>query len=488
LAVGFRIASDAADATPEYRTRLLGAALVIEEDLRKAEIVSNPMVDRGAARVVTMATVQALEVDWLWPGRLPAGMITVLDGPPDIGKSTVIVDIISRLTTGRPFPDESQGSRSAADVVLLGYEESPEHTVRPRLDAAGADPSRVHLLVDIGGRMPRLPDDGEAIERVVRDRGARLVVVDPVSAYIGQADFHRDNEVRAALAPLALIAERTGAAVLMVRHLRKAGGTDAIGRGLGSIATSALARTGLMLLAHPDDPKVRVLTWFKMNVARKPPSLRWRWAGSDGPPRVVWEGTCDLTADEILARQDRAHRLGGATGEAPTAVDTAEQWLMDQLRDHGEAPVTEIDERARREGISDKTLQRARRRLGVRARRENVTGGAPGKGRWLLAAPSIGRKGNEGPVQAEKASDKFKGAENSTLATLNIERSEVAANPTQVEALGGAFKTAKVKKANATVAALNRGSEGCQQALATFADGEALPLEDTGTDEVDGWT
>ena len=103
--------------------------------------------------MVRLADVQARSVDWLWPGRLPTGMPAVLDGESGGGKSTVTIDLAARLTTGRPFPGEERG-RPPADVLLLGHEDSPEHTIRPRLDAAGADVSRVHLLQEIGVLAP----------------------------------------------------------------------------------------------------------------------------------------------------------------------------------------------------------------------------------------------------------------------------------------------------------------------------------------------
>jgi hypothetical protein len=337
------------------------------------------------AHVVNLGEIESREVDWLWPGRLPAGMIAVLDGPPSAGKSTIVIDIVARLTTGRPLPDEPSGdARPAVSVVLLGHEDSPEHTIRPRLDAAGADAGRVHLLADVGGRMPRLPDDAEEIERLVGETGARLVVIDPVSAYLGQADLHRDNDVRVALAPLALLAERTGAAVLMLRHLRKSGGTDALGRGLGSVAIIAVARAGLMLLEDPDDRDARILAWSKMSVGPRPASLRWRWQQGSGPPRVSWEGTCNHTADEILARQDRALRGGDPT--ASTAVNSAEAWLMEQFEEADAIPANELKERATRDRVAWRTVERAKGCLGIRARRENLEGGH-GAGRWMWAAP-----------------------------------------------------------------------------------------------------
>ena len=343
-----------------------------------------------AATVVTLATVEPREVNWLWPGRLPAGMVAVLDGQPGAGKSTLVIDLIARLTTGREFPNEEPGhSRTPTDVILIGNEDSPEHTIRPRLDAAGADSARVHLLTEIGGRLPRLPHDGVAIERVVREKGARLLAIDPLSAYIGEADLHRDNEVRAALAPLATIAERTGATVLMLRHLRKSGGTDAIGRGLGSVAIAALARAGLMLLVDPEDPTARILTWFKLSVARAPQSLRLRLRGAgDQPPRVEWLGVSDLTADALLASKDCRDRVGDREGDDATATNVAEAWLMSQLEASGTVPVSDLQRLAAEANISWRAVERAKARLGVRARRESVVGGHTGAGRWLLVAPA----------------------------------------------------------------------------------------------------
>lgn len=341
-----------------------------------------------SSSVLTLADVEPRDVDWLWTGRLPAGMVVVFDGQPGAGKSTVVVDLIARLTTGREFPDETPDQRRApADVVMIGNEDSPEHTIRPRLDAARADAARVHLITDIGGRTPRLPDDGDAIERIVRERGAKLLVLDPVSAHIGQADFHRDNEVRCALSPLATIAERTGATVLMLRHLRKSGGTDALGRGLGSVAITALARAGLMLLLDPDDPMVRVLAWVKLSVGRAPQSLRWRFEGDgDRAPRIEWLGACDLTADTILAAKDRRDRLGDQAGDnAATAMEAAEAWLMNQLEAPGAVPVSDLKTKAMEANHSWRTVERAKGRLGVRANRESD--GQTGAGRWLWVAP-----------------------------------------------------------------------------------------------------
>lgn len=336
---------------------------------------------KSRARVTCLADVQARDVGWLWPGRLPAGMISVLDGPPGVGKSTVVVDLVARLTTGRPLPNE-EGSRSAVNVVLLGHEDSPQHTIRPRLDAAGADPSRVHLLMSIGDRHPRLPDDIDEIRRVIRDTDAKLLVVDPVSAYVA-ADMHRDNDVRTALASLGTMAEETGVAVLLVRHLRKSGGTDALGRGLGSIAIIALARAGLMLLVDPDDPQAKILAWSKMSVGPCPPSLRWRLRTGSGTPGIAWEGIAALSANDILARQDKD--WAGGEGDR-TALAEAKDFLREALS-NGPIPATDIVRDAKGVGISETTLRRAGTAIGVEAKKQSFSG------KWEWSLPKAATNG-----------------------------------------------------------------------------------------------
>jgi hypothetical protein len=396
-------------------------------------------------RLLTLATVQPRDVDWLWPGRLPAGMVAVLDGEPGTGKSTVVIDLIARLTTGREFPNEAASSpRQPAGGWCAPDCPRCRSGWRPRLDAAGADVNLVHVLTDIGGRPPRLPEDGEVIERVVMEKGARLVVLDPVSAYIGKADFHKDSEVRAALAPLATIAERTKATVLMLRHLRKSGGTNALGRGLGSIAVTALSRVGLMLLEDPEDPTTRVLTWPKMSIAKAPQSLRWRFGGNgDGPPRIEWLGVSDVTADALLAAKDRRDRGGGRTGDGTTgAVDMAEGWLERKLEKRGEASAAEIMRAAKADGIAEKTLRRAKKQLGVRSQRESV--GQAGEGRFVWVAPGYaGRKMAKGD----------------RLATLPADDDTEPSNAAGGADLDGARKMANLQDGQPGLAALRNGPQ-----------------------------
>jgi len=426
--------------------------------------VSDP--EEGAATATTpglvcLADIEPLEVQWLWRDRLPAGMVAVLDGPPGIGKSTVVADIAAHISTGRPLPGET-GPREPANVLLVGCEDSAAHTVRPRLDAAGADVRRVHLLEEIDGRMIKLPDDVGRLEEIVREKGASLVVIDPLSAYIGQVDLHRDNEVRAALAPLAGLAQRTNAVVLLVRHLRKSGGTDAIGRGLGSIAISAVARTVMILLKDPDDSAAMVLAWPKLSVGASPSSLRWSRTIIDGRPRVVWGTECPLSADDILARHDERHSGAGGAGEA-TAVDSAVEWLMTLLEGPGFLPVEEIEQRAEADGMGWRTVERAKARLGIRARRVG-TPGEGGGGYWVWAAPDLGHRQGEGSEMAPDTERPAKAAKDESLAALPSNGRRSRQKDVKSRGDRPPTKAAKAKTAKAGLAALTAADEGSADA------------------------
>jgi len=421
--------------------------------------VSDPEEGAAAATIpglVCLADVEPLEVQWLWRDRLPSGMIAVLDGPPGIGKSTVVADIAAHISTGRPLPGET-GPRDPTDVLLVGCEDSAAHTVRPRLDAAGADVRRVHLLEEIDGKMIKLPDDVGRLEEIVREKGARLVVIDPLSAYIGQVDLHRDNEVRAALAPLAGLAQRTSATVLLVRHLRKSGGTDAIGRGLGSIAISAVARTVMMLLGDPDDPANMVLAWPKLSVGPAPSSLRWSRTVVEGRPKIVWGTECPLSADDILARHDERYRGAGKAGET-TVVDSTAEWLMSVLEGPGFLPVEEIKQRAAKEGIAWRTVERAKARLGIRARRVG-TPGEGGGGHWVWAAPDLRHRTEGDPEMTTSSERPAKAAKQESLAALTSNGRRPRQKGAKLRADRLEAKTATPKTAKNGVAALT-GTDG----------------------------
>lgn len=328
---------------------------------------------RSRARVVRLADVEPERVEWLWPGRVPCGMITLLDGDPSLGKSTITIDLAARVTTGRPMPltaaDDSKPG-IIGDVVILTAEDHLAATVRPRLDAAGADVRRVHALTGVArpgdpDAPPVLPTDVAELETVIRDNKARLVIIDPLMAFLGaDIDGYRDQDVRRALAPLAKVAEVTGAAIIIVRHLRKSAGS-ALYRGGGSIGIIGAARSALIVAKDPNDEQGRFMAVAKGNLAPPAPTLRWRVVDAGGVGRVRWDGVADgVTADDLAA---------------PTIPPTPEErdqvaqaaTALRELLATGPMPTEQVEHKIKEQvGCSKRTIERARNAVGVVARRE----------------------------------------------------------------------------------------------------------------------
>lgn len=346
--------------------------------------------ERGEPRpypvVRRMSDVRPERVSWLWPGYLAAGKLHVIDGDPGLGKSTATLDLAARLTAGKPWPDDAAGPVPRG-VLLVSAEDGLADTIRPRLDAAGADVDRVLALTGVaiphaGGvdeRMPVLPGDIDRLVDIIREHDVGLAVVDPLMAYLGgDIDSHRDQDVRRALAPLARAAEQTGCAVVLVRHLRKGGGS-ALYRGGGSIGIIGAARFGYVVGRDPDDQARRVIAASKSNLAAEPPALAFRLVDAGGAARVQWEGIVAHTAGALLGEplddDDRAER------------DVAAEWLRGYLADEGgEAAFADLIRAARKDGHAESTLRRARSRAGV----ETVRSGFPARSVWRLVIAHSG--------------------------------------------------------------------------------------------------
>jgi hypothetical protein len=364
----------------------------------------------SAARVVRVADIEPERVGWLWPARIPLGKLTLLDGDPGLGKSTLLLDLAARVSTGSALPD---GARldAPASVVILSAEDGIADTIRPRLEAAGADLDGVYVLADMsddegGRRPPEIPLDLLEVERVIRKRGARFVLVDPLLAFLsGDVDSHRDQDVRRALHGMAAVAERTGAAFLSVRHLTKTTGPRAVYRGGGSIGIIGAARAGLLVAEDPGDDARRVLAVIKSNLAAKPPALGLRLVTDHplGVARVEWLGPVDYDADSLIGPRLDAHEH--------SAVDEAKDFLRAELAD-GPKLARQVIKDAHEAAIAEKTLRRAKSDLGVLSDRE---GGIAGKGRWLWALPKranpidASESGEAGPLSANGSVERSPG-------------------------------------------------------------------------------
>jgi AAA domain len=343
----------------------------------------------GARRLVATAAayIPPERTRWAWAGRVPLGAVTLLAGRQGLGKSTLLAGLAAELSRGALAGDLAD---APADSLLLGYEDHPASTTVPRLMAGAADLDRVHILSVIEDGRPDLisvPEDVDRIAALAAERGARLLVIDPLVASLpGRVDAHRDQDVRRALAQLAQLAEASDLAVLCAIHLRKGSSSEALDRVSGSIAFTAAARSVLAFgrTAEEDDGVGRVLAHAKSNVGPLAPSLAYKIESTtvrrdDGAAiptsRLVNEGECDTTAGELLSPQ---------APEAASEVEAAVEWLADELADGEWRPTAELREAARKADIAWRTVGRARERLGVETDRHAIGASHRAVGHWRI--------------------------------------------------------------------------------------------------------
>ncbi len=340
------------------------------------ELASQPPWQPPERIGIRLDTVSPEHVSWLWPARLPLGKVSLLDGDPGLGKSTVTLDIAARVSRGWPMPDGTGGG-DPAGVVVVSAEDGLADTIVPRLVAAGADLSRIVAIDkapdEEGGHPFVIPDDMPFLERAIADADARLVVIDPLMAFLsGSTNSHRDQDVRRALARVHDLAERAGAVLWVVRHLNKTTGGPAVYRGGGSIGIIGAARSGLLVARDPDNDEARVLASTKSNLCAPPPSLSWHLKNTEsGVARVVWDGPSEHGADALLSLP--------TSGDERTSREEAKDFLRDFLA-AGPVGAKEAQSAARESGISDATLRRARLDLGVVLERA----GFQGRSMWSL--------------------------------------------------------------------------------------------------------
>lgn len=338
-----------------------------------------PPAEQNRRILATRASVvRPRPIQWLWRDRVPLGAVTLLTGRQGLGKSTLLAGCAADLSRGR-----LEGE--AADVLLVSYEDHAETTIAPRLLAAGADLGRVHLLGASENGTPdlvSLPDDLELIAEHAQRIGARLLVIDPlVAALPAKIDAHRDQDVRRALVPLAQLAEAADLAIIAAIHLRKGGAAEALDRVSGSIAFTAAARSVLAFGADPadDEGPSRILAHAKSNVGRLARSLAFRLEGATveaagehiETSRLVLMGECDTQARDVLSPSPPPDL---------TDTDLAADWLADELADGEWHPSREVKARAKQADHTERTLHRARVRLGIEDRRE----GFPAVSEWRL--------------------------------------------------------------------------------------------------------
>jgi hypothetical protein len=317
-----------------------------------------------------MADVQPEKIEWLWPGRIAIGKQTLIGGEPGLGKSQITAALAAAVTTGGAWPCD-EGRAPLGSALILSAEDDASDTIRPRLDAAGADVSAVHLISAVrqsdgnGRRTFNLQVDLALLEQAIKRIGnVRLVIIDPVSSYLGKTDSHKNADVRGTLEPLGDMASRLRVAVISITHFSKGAGQSAVNSFIGSIAFIAAARAAFIVTRDPDnnDPTRRLFVQAKNNLAGDSGGLAFRveqhLVGKDiVASAITWEGErIDRTADEILA----ANREGS---EKPERSE-AEEFLRDVLSG-GPCLATEIKSQATAACLAWRTVNRAKRDLGI---------------------------------------------------------------------------------------------------------------------------
>ena len=298
--------------------------------------------------IIRMSEVDTQIVEWLWEPYIPFGKVTIVQGNPGEGKTTFALRLAAACTNRKPF--SHMAAHEPFNVIYQTAEDGLGDTIKPRLMEAEADLDRV-LVIDESNQGLSLSD--ERIERAIRQTGARLIILAPIQAYVGEKTYmNKANEIRPMFRRLAEIAERTGCAVILIGHLNKAAGGQSAYRGLGSIDFRAAARSVLLIGRVKREPNVRVIVHDKSSLAPEGKPIAFCLDPETG---FSWIGEYDITADELLS---------GAGGNTATKTEQAERLILDLLADGKELASEDIVKAAAEAGISERTVQNAKRNMG----------------------------------------------------------------------------------------------------------------------------
>lgn len=309
-------------------------------------------------KIIRMSDVELTPVEWLWKPYLPFGKLSVLQGNPGEGKTYFAMHLAAACTNGKLLPNMER--MEPFNVIYQIAEDGLGDTVKPRLIEAGADLDRV-LVIDDSDVQLTLSD--ERIEKAIIENNARLVIIDPIQAYLGaDVDMNRANEVRPIFMRLGQVAQRTGCAILLIGHLNKAAGMQSLQRGLGSIDIAAAVRSVMFIGKLKHDPTMRILTHEKSSLA--PPGVSLAFSlGDEGGFR--WVGEYDITADEMLS---------GIEPQRETKTQQAKDLICTLLAGGKRVLSEDIDKAALERGIPGRTVRDAKRELGDALKSKIVEG------------------------------------------------------------------------------------------------------------------
>ncbi|HEX6983099.1 MAG TPA: AAA family ATPase [Balneolaceae bacterium] len=325
-------------------------------------------------QAIQLSTVETKSIKWLHPGRIPRGKITILAGDPDVGKTFLTLDIASRVSTGTTWPDGAPNE--AGNVLILSAEDDLADTIVPRLKASKANLNQILALTTVRKRtnnnelveaVPTLTDDLDTIEKEISIHEPKLIIIDPINAYLPGVDTHRDAELRTKVfAPLKKLAEDNEIAVLCVMHLNKSNSQSAKHRVSGSIAYVAASRATWLITNDKDDHSRKLMIPVKFNIGPKPDGLAYKIIENDQKePVIAWEADpIEIDPDEALSHENES--------SAPER-EYAKEFLL-QILDNGAVPAEDIFSEAETHDITKRTLKRAKEQLKVEAIRRYEKG------------------------------------------------------------------------------------------------------------------